>query len=323
MSDDPRSFDRRFEYAEALENKGEYEKAIREWRLLASDQSDPEVLSRLGKAAKHLGLMDEAEKAFRTAIQLDKECITAHVNLGIILSGQHLYADAESHLRSALKYEKEASTFCILGTVLESLGRTKEAKRCFLEAIEIDPDFDEAHYNLAVNEEQSDPLVAERHLLKAIEIDPGYSEAHRELGWVLIGLGQDVRAEYHLRRNIELDGNDAWARVYLGNLLWKRADSSAAVAEFQKAIELRPDHAYPYWSLANFYESEQNWETATVLYERALEADPEDEVAHMNFGRMLLKQGDFVRARNQLEWAVSIDPDYEAARKLLRQIEQN
>jgi tetratricopeptide (TPR) repeat protein len=322
VSEKPMSFDSRFEYAEGLEDRGEHEKALAEWRQLASDHPDAGVFCRLGGIAKEMGRVDEAEEAFRSAIQLDDQCATGHVNLALILLDQHRFENAERHLRKALKHEKSASAYCILGTVLSALDREQEAFNCFRAALAIDPEYEEAHYNLAVGEEENDPLLAEGHLSKAIEYDPDYSAAHRELGWVLSGLGQDARAEYHLRRAVELDGNDAWARIYLGNLLWKRGDVAPAVSEFKQAAQLRPDRAYPVWSLANLYENQHEWEKAEALYARAVELEPDDAIAHMNFGRMLKARGDASRAISHLERALSIDPSYVAARDLLASLKK-
>jgi protein O-GlcNAc transferase len=320
LSSIPSSPEGRFETAEKLEERGEYAAALDEWRTLASDHPHAETYFRLGNLAKQVGRIDEAEQAFRNAIQTDDRCAAAHANLALILSDESHYEDAEKHLRKALTYEKSAPRYCVLGTVLGALDRKQEAIECYKTALALEPDYEEAHYNLAVDVEETDPLLAEQHLLKAIEFDPNYSAAHRELGWVLSGQNDHARAEYHLRRAIELDGNDAWARIYLGNLLWKLGDIAAGEMEFQKAIEIRPNQSYPYWSLANLYENQEQWEKAEKFYERALEIDPDDEVAHMNFGRMLKASGDRERAISHLERALALNPKYSKAQELLASI---
>lgn len=318
----PSSPEERFEAAEKLENRGEYGAALNEWRTLASDHPNSDIYCRLGRLADEMGLVDEAEQAFRSAIQQDDQCAAAHASLALILLGKRKFEAAEKHLRKALANEKNAPRYCILGTVLSALGRKQEATECFEAALALEPDYEEAHYNLGLSEKDTNSLLAERHLLKAIEFDPRYSLAHRELGWVLNKQNDDVRAEYHLRRAIELDSNDEWTRIYLGNLLWKRGDTDAAELEFQNAIELMPNKAYPYWSLANLYENQEQWENAAKFYERAVEIDPSDEVAHMNFGRMLEASGDRDRAIFHLERALSLEPNYAKARDLLTSLKK-
>jgi protein O-GlcNAc transferase len=317
LSPTPYSPERRFEIAEDLEERGEYAAALNEWRALASDHPEIGTYCRLGNLAGELKLLDEAEQAFRAAIQLDETYAPAYANLALILRDKHLLTEAEELLRKALLYDRNPETFTILGALLGDLGRDGEAIENLRTALALDSSYEEAYYNLGMIQKKDDPASAESHFLKALEYDPDYTSAHRELGWLLNGQNDDARAEYHLRRAIELDGNDAWARVYLGNLLWRRGDVSASETEFQTAIEISSDQGYPYWSLANLYENQEQWEKAEKLYERALEIDPTDEVAHMNFGRMLKATGDTERAIFHLKRALSLDPKYLKAQELL------
>jgi protein O-GlcNAc transferase len=317
LNRNPKSPEERFELAEAMEERGEYSEALDQWRTLASDQVDAAILCRQARLAEQLGYVEEAEQAFRKAIRVDDEHPWAYVGLASIIMDRGEFVEAAGLLTKALTYEKNQITHTMLGVALISLGKNDEASENLEAALRLDPTYEEAYFNLGLVKQKTDRTAAESHFLEALEADPDYADAHRELGWLLNEVEPSARAEYHLRRARELKPNDAWTRVYLGNLLWKRGDISAAIPEFKEAISLMPNRALPLWSLANLYESQESWKEAEALYERAVTIEPYDPIAHMNFGRMLKRKGDERRASAELRIALSIDPNYETARKIL------
>jgi tetratricopeptide (TPR) repeat protein len=317
------SADEHFEFAAALEEQGKYAEALEEWRRLASDLKRADVLCRLGSLAEELGYLEEAEQAFREAIQVDHNESSPYVALGSMLMDTGENEDAARLFQKALSLEKTEYAYTLLGAAFIRLGKEQEAIENLEAALVVDPEFDEAYYNLGVVKRSKNPTEAERLFLRAIEIDPEYANAHRELGWLLRARDDIPQAEYHLRRAIELTPDDGWARVYLGNLLWRKGDVADAIPEVQMAMTLMPNRAMPFGSLANIYENQERWEEAEKLYERAIEVEPDDAVAHMNFGRMLSKRGDSIRAATQLKIALLLDPDYSTARKLLTGLEES
>ena len=312
--------DERVEMAEAMEERGEYVEALQQWRELASDQKNVSFLCRQARLAEQLGYLDEAEQAFRNAIQIDDKEPLPYIGLASILMNRGGFDQAASLLAHALLFEKSPIAYTMLGVTLISLGSDEVACEKLQAAIDLDPTYEEAYFNLALIKRKSDGTKAELLFLRALEIEPEYADAHRELGWLLNESGQDAPAEYHIRRAIELKPNDPWAWIYLGNLLWKRGDSANAVPAFEKAISLMPTKALPIWALANIYESQESWDEASLLYERAIRTEPDDAIAHMNFGRMLKKLGNSAKATEQLHRALEIDPDCATARELLSEI---
>lgn len=321
MSHDPSSDEERFVLAERMEERGELTEAVKLWRELASERADASILCRQASLADQLGYTEEAERAYRRAIHIDDKLPWAYVGVASILMSRREYTEAAVFLAKALKLERNAITYTMLGVALLSLDRTEEATENLQAALHLDPTYEEAYFNLGVIKQKTDRNAAGSLFVKALEADPNYADAHRELGWLLNEAEPNPQAEYHLRRALELKPSDPWARVYLGNYLWKRGDISAAIPEFEEAINLMPNRALPLWSLANLYESQESWNEAEALYERAIMAEPDDPVAHMNFGRMLKKKGDNAKASAQLRTALSIDPNYEQARNLLADAE--
>ena len=86
-----------------------------------------------------------------------------------------------------------------------------DAERSFRKALELDPNYEEAMFNLAMClEDMKRPGHTESIALlrRAIEIDPVYMDAIRELGRLLWSRGDAQEGERLLRRSLELCPHD-------------------------------------------------------------------------------------------------------------------
>ncbi len=93
-----------------------------------------------------------------------------------------------------------------------------EAIACFKTAIELDPKFAEAHYNLGLamyGKGQVDEAIACYN--KAIELDPKYAVAHNNLGVALLWQGPDGRGHrllqegHRTRPEVRQASTSTWA----------------------------------------------------------------------------------------------------------------
>ncbi len=105
-----------------------------------------------------------------------------------VAQGRRLYeanevSDAASCYRKALAIKRHhpAAAFQ-LGVALEDLGKVKEAIDAYIRAVESDPYFADAHYNLAkLYEKAGKKSAARRHLksYRELSVRPGKSKARR------------------------------------------------------------------------------------------------------------------------------------------------
>ena len=71
----------------------------------------------------------------------------------------------------------------ILEQYFKELGENQKAKNCYEKAIEINPNYADAHNNLGtVFNELGENQKAKNCYEKAIEINPNYADAHNNLG---------------------------------------------------------------------------------------------------------------------------------------------
>jgi tetratricopeptide (TPR) repeat protein len=110
------------------------------------------------------GDVDAAVAAGRTAIELDRRNVEAHLNLGDALARKSEWNEALANYREALRLRPE----CVeahfgIGQASNALDDTQGAEHAFRECIRLRPDYAEAHMNLASN------LAVQERFAEAIE----------------------------------------------------------------------------------------------------------------------------------------------------------
>ena len=118
--------------------------------------------------SRGLGLEDgnpqAAQKAYELCLKADPDHLEARINLGRLLHLGGRLAEAERVYRVGAK----ADPFIAfnLAVVLEDLEREPDAIVAYREALALDPQFADAHFNLArLYERAQDPKASLRHLL--------------------------------------------------------------------------------------------------------------------------------------------------------------
>ncbi len=131
-------------------------------------------LCNLGILKLTLRNYSEAEHFLQKAVAIDKHSGRAYYLLGRTFFLQHRYDEALTHLEQSLDLEPENSRAhnCV-GVISGQKGWVTRAERAFEEAVTLDPDFGDAHFNLAVlcsTRDEPDARKAEEHYFRALEL---------------------------------------------------------------------------------------------------------------------------------------------------------
>lgn len=180
-----------------LYEAGKYREAAEHYAL--ASKIKPEVFRAfyaLGAAHEAAGQFKEAASAYKTATALKPDPLSddpsAPFKLQYALansqaaSGQH--AEAVTTYRQVIEQIEKAGArmanpYYNLALSLVALNRQQEAIAAFTKAVEIDPDYAEAHYNLGVIHSKTEHYAeAVEAFKKAIKIKPDYAEARYNLG---------------------------------------------------------------------------------------------------------------------------------------------
>lgn len=147
----------------------------------------------------------------------------------------------------------------------------------------------------------------------ALETDPDYAEAHYNLGTLYLNQGKADEARRHLERALELRHDYPDALNNLGLLAAKAGDSAQAIRYFQQAIDQRPDYALAYYNLGNVYRREGRFSEAKQALDRAVALAPDDPEVNYGVGMLYAQLNDTDRALKYWQHALEVRPDYPEA----------
>lgn len=220
----------------------------REWREFLVRRAaqfnprDPNVLGELALMLQDTGRATEALEVLRQHELLVPGDHHTLVQQGKCLADLGRLEEAEAVLRRAIRVRDAAAEYN-LGTVLDRLGRSDEARAHYEKAIAIDPFHARALNNLGVwldRRGQSDSGI--KTLERAIQADPENVEAYSNLGSALIGAGRPGDALRVLETAVAMAPDFPNAHSNLGLALAQLGRLEEAVAQWQTTLRLNPNH---------------------------------------------------------------------------------
>jgi tetratricopeptide (TPR) repeat protein len=201
------------------------------------------------------------------------------------------------------------------GLYLDRSGKPQEAVTQFLEALELRPDYPEAHINLGLALSKIPGRLdgAVFHYREAIRLKPDNPEAHTNLGNALASIPDkkgDAVAEYE--EALRLNPDFADAHYDLGNVLATlKGRLPDAVAQYREAVRLRPDFVEAHINLGNALSQVPGGLGEAVAHLReAIRLRPDSPEAHDDLGRALSgTPGGTTEAIAEFREALRLNPD--------------
>ncbi|MFN7942265.1 MAG: tetratricopeptide repeat protein [Thermoanaerobaculia bacterium] len=207
--------------------------------------------------------------------------------------------------------DPRAVTYASLGSALVDAGRTEAGLGWLERAVELSPDFAEAHLSLAMSRLAAGDLDrAEAGLRRVLDLDPGSAEAWNDLGVIAARRDRAAEAESDFARAVTADGDSPKARFNLGRALAARGEVAAARAQFERLVELSPGDAEAHHQLAGLLAFGGDFAGARTHYERELELTPGRADAEFKLALALDRLGEGALAAARLRAALATTPAY-------------
>jgi eukaryotic-like serine/threonine-protein kinase len=146
-----------------------------------------------------------------------------------------------------------------------------KAKAAALKALEIDDSLGEAHSSLGFFRLLYDWNLpeAEREFKRAIELSPNYSNAHDGLAFYLKARGRHSEAIKECALVQSLDPLSPFAYVSLGWAYYFARDFDQTIKQCKKALEMDGHFTFAYWSLGLAYLQQQKLQEAITAFSKA------------------------------------------------------
>jgi tetratricopeptide (TPR) repeat protein len=201
------------------------------------------VLVTRGEETGNESDLDEAEKHYRAALDLDPFIHDTHANMGSAYGRRGLYAQAMDEYQKSLAINPNfAPAYYGIGQIYQHQGDMDRAIENFQTALKYSPNYPEAAFRLALAlEARGDPLNAVEYYRQAVAGMPENAEYRYNLGNVLIKLRQFPEAVANFREAVRIrpGWSEAWTNMGWAELLAGHPQDAAN--SFKRALLIKPD----------------------------------------------------------------------------------
>jgi Flp pilus assembly protein TadD len=184
-----------------------------------------------------------------------------------------------------------------------------EAIISFSRALQIDPRFADAHYQLAqCHQRESNWAAAIQELQRTIDLQPENWHAQIDLGQIILAGGKNQDAKDRALVVLHSDPKNLEAQLLLSNADALMGNSKDARREAQEAVALAPDQASTYINLA-IIEQKAGWgDDAEVVLKKAQSVDPSSAIPRMALGYLYERHNRWTDAQAQFQSAITVAP---------------
>lgn len=229
-------------------------------RLEREHPHDPNVLHLLGLVRRRQGRNEDAVTLFERALAA---------------------RDAQPHIHSNL------------ATALAALGQTDRAEQSYRRALEIDPNFADARYNLGLLQlDQARWTEAKASLEYVARLQPSNARAHDAVAIALRELGETEASLEAAKRAAALAPQAPNIHHNLGQACMATGRYADAEQAYTRALALNPQLDASWIGLGHAYRGQGRAAEAKAAYQKAVETNPSNVDAHRLLNEMVWQTGE-------------------------------
>ncbi len=287
---------------------------IKENIIITTNNSSKATKEQLINQAFNLhsqGNISEAVKYYKYFIDQGFKDHRVFSNYGIILKDNRNLQKAEIYLTRAIEIKPDfPNAHFNLGLIFNDLGKPQKAVKCLGQAIKLEPNLAEAHYNLgSIFRDLGNLEKAKVSIKKSIELKPDYADAHLTLGLVFHDLNELKEAERYLSKAIIINPNLSEAYYNLGIIFNDLGEIKKSYDSYMKAIKIKPNFTQAHANLGLVLKDSGNLEEAEIYIRKAIRLNPNLSELYSNLGIILIGLGRLIEAELSQLKAIELNPD--------------
>ena len=207
------------------------------------------------------------------------------------------------------EFPDQSLLFNLRGACYDATGEFEQSIENFSKAIEINPNYAEAFYNLGVAQKKAGKLDdAIYSYQKAIAIDPNNANALNNLGNLLTHKGLASQSIRYLNKALTLNATFAEAYNNLGLAKMELNKLNESINSFLVAIECKPHYESPYINLGRVYRELDEIDNEINCYKKLLKIKPNASKILVQLGRAYRNCGKNKLAIDCFESSVNFNP---------------
>jgi len=185
-----------------------------------------------------------------------------------------------------------------------------DLKSLFIKALEADPDYSEAHLQLAlIYQDEEDFQNVENHFNAAIQSDSKMAQKLDERGEELLKKFQFQNAKEKFMKAQEKKNHCADVYFQQSKYFLNHKKRNEALESLSHSIEMNPRLSEVYRDYGILLSQENQIDNARLHLEKSLGLNYGDSMSHFQLGMIMVKMKDYEDAEQHFLSALDIDPE--------------
>ncbi|RUR07211.1 tetratricopeptide repeat protein [Legionella sp. km772] len=301
-----------FNQARQLLSEAKYDEAIALFeQILALDPQHQESLHFLGLTYAQMGKIHQALSFLQQANAINPEPYLLN-NLANAYKKNNQIEEAIRHYLQAIELAPNyAQAHSNLANLYALQNNYEDALAHYIKATHAAPDFSSAHFNLGLLLLKNNELdAAKRQFSNVLALNPDAIEAQFYLGVLHLEANELDQAEQAFQAVLAQQNEHVEALVNLGVIALKRGQNQIAVDYFTKALALDNDEMDARNNLASTFMHYDRFENALMHYDVLLQKEPNNIEYLYNSGVAQMALGHLNEATMHFDHILQLEPTH-------------
>ena len=181
---------------------------------------------------------------------------------------------------------------------------------CFKNAISLNPNLDDAYYNLGVAlVEKGNIEQALTNFQKTTELNPNHANGFYNLGLTMFKLGRMEESINSYFQSLSILPNDVQTHHALGNAYFAQGKWDKAITSYQSALSINSQSSDIYCSMGAALSEQGKSQEAILSLQLAIDINPSDAQAYCNLGYVFVQTKQLIEATHCYQTAIQLQPD--------------
>lgn len=238
------------------------------------------------------------------------EKISVYFELADIYLKKENYKEAKIYFQKILDLKEMPGAY--YGLAISNDFESKDigySIKNYKRAIDLDPDYDRAHYYLAhAYDKLDESKLAIEEFEKVIELDEHDFVAYNDLGSIYEVLNENEEAERYVKKSLDIKPDYGRALYNMGVLCKKKGDNKLALKYYYDAIGKFED-PFLFLNMSAIYIEEKDYDSAIKILNRGLIDFPKSVNLHYNKACSFHLLGRDDWAKEEIIKAIEINED--------------
>jgi tetratricopeptide (TPR) repeat protein len=286
-------------YAEALTEFEAVEKTAKETPRLRAQLRHGEMLKTTGQLEKATELFEAVVTAQESE---DKSTAESMSIAARALTHLERYQEAKDFYLDAIDEDKAfIEAHLGGGELFTSKYNFEEAAEFLKDALALNPNSARGHVALARNRRIEGSEGMREALKKALEVNPAFVDARVLSATIELEAESFDKAAEHLAAAVKVNPNSLDAHSLKAAMAYLQNRPIDQQAEEKAVLAINPKYGELYEVLAHFATNTRRYTQAATFLRRALDLNPDSWSAHLDLGTALLRTGASAEGRKEIE----------------------